>query len=49
MDEYEQPMAELAGTVLTLAAGSYSEGESDDGDFSTVKYNPNGTYAPAAS
>ncbi|MDT3397421.1 hypothetical protein RKE29_12305 [Streptomyces sp. B1866] len=37
---YEAPTARLAGTLVGLAAGSYSEGQSDDGDFSTVKWQP---------
>ena len=35
---YEAPTAELAGTLTDLAAGTYSSGQSDDGDFSTVKW-----------
>jgi len=35
---YEAPTAVLAGTLTDLAAGSYSDGQSDDGDFSTVKW-----------
>lgn len=35
---YETPAAEPVGTVAGLAGGSYSEGQSDDGDFSTVKW-----------
>ncbi|MEV7027467.1 hypothetical protein [Kitasatospora sp. NPDC093558] len=36
-EEYEAPTAVLVGTVAGLAAGSYSEGSSDDGDFWTTK------------
>jgi hypothetical protein len=35
---YEPPAAEPVGTIADLAGGSYSEGQSDDGDFSTVKW-----------
>ncbi|MFJ6212399.1 hypothetical protein ACIQGZ_03565 [Streptomyces sp. NPDC092296] len=35
---YEPPTADEEGTVCGLAAGSYSNGQSDDGDFSTVKW-----------
>lgn len=35
---YEAPAAELAGALTDLAAGTYSDGQSDDGDFSTVKW-----------
>ncbi|MFE3557313.1 hypothetical protein ACFXKW_20960 [Streptomyces sp. NPDC059193] len=36
--EYEAPTARFVGTLADLAAGSYSDGQSDDGDFSTVKW-----------
>jgi len=35
---YEPPAAVRAGTLTSLAEGSYSEGESDDGDYHTVKW-----------
>lgn len=37
-EEYEAPAVSLAGTVSGLAAGSYSSGISDDGDYYTTKY-----------
>lgn len=36
--EYEPPTAVRAGTLTELAKGTYSDGQSDDGDFSTVKW-----------
>ncbi|BAJ30489.1 MULTISPECIES: hypothetical protein [Kitasatospora] len=41
-EEYEAPTATLAGTVGSLAAGSYSSGISDDGDYYTTKYQQQG-------
>ncbi|MGW7294895.1 hypothetical protein ACWGIB_21200 [Streptomyces xiamenensis] len=46
-EEYEAPMAVRAGSLVELAAGTYSEGESDDGDYGTVKWNPKGTVVNA--
>ncbi|GAA2364636.1 hypothetical protein [Streptomyces carpaticus] len=48
-EEYEAPTAVPAGSLVALAAGSYSEGESDDGDFSTVKWNPNAPKVAAGA
>ncbi|MEV7214101.1 hypothetical protein AB0O31_13530 [Kitasatospora cineracea] len=38
IEEYEVPEAVPVGTVGGLAAGSYSSGQSDDGDYYTTKY-----------
>ncbi|MFF5587580.1 hypothetical protein [Streptomyces hygroscopicus] len=35
---YEPPAAVRAGTLVSLAAGSYSEGQQDDGDYHTTKW-----------
>ncbi|WP_424861292.1 hypothetical protein [Streptomyces sp. MMS24-I29] len=35
---YEPPAATLVGTLTSLAEGSYSVGQSDDGDYHTVKW-----------
>ncbi|MBL1116780.1 hypothetical protein JK364_30990 [Streptomyces sp. 110] len=35
---YEPPAAVRAGTLSSLAAGSYSEGQQDDGDYHTTKW-----------
>ncbi|MFF4179748.1 hypothetical protein [Streptomyces sp. NPDC001750] len=35
---YEPPAATLVGTLTSLAEGSYSTGQSDDGDYHTVKW-----------
>jgi hypothetical protein len=35
---YEPPAAVRAGTVVSLAAGTYSEGQQDDGDYHTTKW-----------
>lgn len=45
-EEYEPPTAVRAGTLGELAAGNYSEGNSDDGDYWTTKDKPGG-YVPA--
>ena len=37
---YEPPAAVLSGTLVSLAAGTYSEGEQDDGDYYTTKWKP---------
>ncbi|MFI7272352.1 hypothetical protein [Streptomyces sp. NPDC049879] len=42
-EEYEPPSATRIGTLTELAAGSYSDGESDDGDYWTTKYKPEGS------
>ncbi|EXU70166.1 hypothetical protein Z951_00030 [Streptomyces sp. PRh5] len=35
---YEPPAATRVGTLVSLAAGSYSEGQQDDGDYHTTKW-----------
>ncbi|MBB5936409.1 hypothetical protein [Streptomyces zagrosensis] len=35
---YEAPAAVRAGTLVSLAAGTYSTGEQDDGDYHTTKW-----------
>ncbi|MEU5270507.1 hypothetical protein [Streptomyces hygroscopicus] len=35
---YEPPAATRTGTLVSLAAGSYSEGQQDDGDYHTTKW-----------
>ncbi|MER0476817.1 hypothetical protein ABR737_00340 [Streptomyces sp. Edi2] len=35
---YEPPRAVRSGTLVSLAEGSYSTGQSDDGDYHTVKW-----------
>ncbi len=37
-EEYLAPTLEVVGTLAGLAQGTYSDGQSDDGDFSTVKW-----------
>ena len=37
-EEYVAPTLEVIGTLAGLAQGSYSDGQSDDGDYSTVKW-----------
>ncbi|MFI1203500.1 hypothetical protein ACH4VR_29405 [Streptomyces sp. NPDC020883] len=36
--EYEPPAAVRAGTLVSLAAGTYSDGQQDDGDYHTTKW-----------
>lgn len=36
--EYEPPAAVRAGTLVALAAGTYSDGQQDDGDYHTTKW-----------
>jgi pyocin large subunit-like protein len=36
--EYEPPTAVRTGTLVSLAAGTYSEGQQDDGDYHTTKW-----------
>jgi len=38
IEEYVAPTVEVVGTLAGLAQGTYSDGQSDDGDFSTVKW-----------
>ncbi|GHJ28727.1 hypothetical protein TPA0910_31600 [Streptomyces hygroscopicus subsp. sporocinereus] len=35
---YQPPTATRTGTLVSLAAGSYSEGQQDDGDYHTTKW-----------
>ncbi|WP_432252273.1 hypothetical protein [Streptomyces sp. HNM1019] len=35
---YQPPAATRSGTLVSLAAGSYSEGQQDDGDYHTTKW-----------
>ncbi|MEU3963212.1 hypothetical protein AB0F42_25955 [Streptomyces buecherae] len=35
---YEAPAAVRVGTLVSLAAGTYSTGEQDDGDYHTTKW-----------
>ncbi|MCZ1012206.1 hypothetical protein [Streptomyces lydicus] len=35
---YAPPRAVRSGTLASLAEGSYSTGQSDDGDYHTVKW-----------
>ena len=37
-EEYVAPTVVVIGTLAGLAQGSYSDGQSDDGDYSTVKW-----------